>query len=147
MAVRLPPDVGVVAVGAHPGGGTADAAALASLLDELDPRVELVVLVEALPAPLDVVDRLLSALRESGGDGAVVVAPVAEAVKEVSGDLVVADVDRGSLVTATLPAVLGRRVAARAARYGSGDVVDLVVRDGGVVVGVTPSAVAGGERR
>lgn len=147
MTVRLPPDVAVVPVGGFRGPATAEAAPLSPILDGLDPGVELVVLVEALPPPLDAIERLLSAQRASGGDGAVVVAPVAEAVKEVAGDLVVADVDRGSLVTASLPAVLRRRAAARAIRHGSGDVVDLLVRGGGIVVGVTPSAAAGGERR
>jgi len=122
-----------------------DGAELTALLERLDPTVELVAFVDAGSAGRP--EEAVAALEDSGADAAVGVVAVTEAVKRTESGVVVADVDRDRLVTASLPAVFRRRMLDRvselAAPAGESDLTGLVLRAGGVVIAAAPSGGAG----
>lgn len=90
--------------------------------------------------PVEVIRRVLAAVR-SGADAVVPVVPVADTVKRVEGDEVVATVDRGPLRQVQTPQGFRREVLERAYAAAS----DLLTDDAGLVerMGVPVHVVAG----
>lgn len=132
-ALRAAPSVGQVVVAA-PAEGVADVRTLLASYDvvvvaggagrqdsvraalgALDPSVELVLVHDAARCltPVAVVEAVVARLRE-GAQAVVPVLPVADTVKSVDGDRVVATLDRAGLRAAQTPQGFRREVLARA---------------------------------
>ena len=135
-ALLAPYDVSVVAGG----GERTDSVRLA--LAALDPSVELVLVHDAARclAPPSLVEAVVACLR-SGADAVVPVLPVADTVKSVEGDRVVATVDRSSLRAVQTPQGFRRSVLERAHAAAGGAATD----DAGLVeaLGIVVTTVAG----
>jgi len=133
-----PYDVVVVAGGAE----RQDSVRLA--LAALDPAASLVLVHDAARCltPVSVVEAVVACLR-GGAEAVVPVLPVADTVKEVSGDRVVRTLDRSALRTVQTPQGFQRSVLERAHASGLASRTD----DAGLVeaLGGTVTAVAGSE--
>lgn len=161
-ALRAAPSVGPVVVAA-PATGVAEARALLAsydvvvvaggaerqnsvraALDALDADVELVLVHDAARCltPAAVVEAVVARLRE-GAEAVVPVLPVADTVKSVEGERVVATLDRSVLRAAQTPQGFRREVLARAHDSGLPSLTD----DAGLVeaLGVPVATVPGHE--
>ncbi|MGH3366100.1 MAG: 2-C-methyl-D-erythritol 4-phosphate cytidylyltransferase [Nocardioidaceae bacterium] len=96
-------------------GATTRQASVAAALAALQPDVEIVLVHDAARAftPVDVVERVVASVR-AGAPAVVPVIPVADTVKEVSGGVVRATVDRSRLRQVQTPQGFSRDVLVRA---------------------------------
>jgi 2-C-methyl-D-erythritol 4-phosphate cytidylyltransferase len=125
-------------------GGAERAASVALALGALPPGVDLVLVHDAARAltPVDVVERVVAALR-AGAPAVVPVVRMADTVKQVDGDRVVATVDRAALRAVQTPQGFARTVLERAHASPAGAATD----DAGMVeaLGVPVVTVAGSD--
>ena len=138
QALLAPYDVVVVA------GGAERQDSVRAALAALDPDVELVLVHDAARCltPVEVVEAVVACLR-GGAEAVVPVLAVADTVKQVEGDRVVATLDRSGLRAVQTPQGFRRDVLERAHRSGLPAATD----DAGLVeaVGGTVATVAGSE--
>lgn len=106
-------------------GGATRQASVAAALAALPPDVQIVLVHDAARAfvPVDVVERVVAAVR-AGAAAVVPVIPVADTVKEISGDLVRATVDRSRLRLVQTPQGFTRDVLVRAHTDGATEGTD-----------------------
>ena len=133
-----PYDVVVVA------GGAERQDSVRRALDALDPAADLVLVHDAARCltPVGVVEAVVACLRD-GADAVVPVLPVADTVKSVDGDRVLATVDRAGLRAVQTPQGFRREVLERAHAAATGAATD----DAGLVeaLGLPVTTVAGSE--
>jgi 2-C-methyl-D-erythritol 4-phosphate cytidylyltransferase len=126
-------------------GGTTRSASVRAGLDAVvarDPATEIVIVHDAARPLADraLFDAVVAAVR-AGADAAVPAVPVADTIKRVEGDRVVATLERAGLVAVQTPQAF-RTAALRSAHAAGGEATDdaaLVEAHGGVVVWVPGS--------
>ena len=138
-----PGDTGEVAFGATrvvTGGGTRAASVRAGLAVVPDDAAIIVVHDAARPlADPGLFASVVEAVRTGGFDGAVPVVPVADTIKRVVGDRVVATLDRADLVAVQTPQAFAADTLRRAHRDGGEATDDAgLLEAAGLVVGTVP---------